>query len=205
MLFTIPNCLKFVYDLGRESNSGFRFSPYVVRFILCTLFSSARINKMATNLYDFTVTTIDGNTTTLAPYRNKTLLIVNVASRCGFTKQYAGLEQLYQRYHDKGLVILGFPCNQFGGQEPEDESTIKKFCETTYQVTFPLFSKIDVNGKNAHPLYVYLKSQAKGALGTEAIKWNFTKFLVSKQGQVVDRFASATTPEKLEVIINQII
>lgn len=150
-----------------------------------------------TTIYDIPVKTIDGQETTLKPYQRKKLLIVNVASRCGFTKQYAGLEKLYCDYKDKGLVILGFPCNQFGAQEPGTEAEIKNFCETKYQVSFPLFSKIEVNGKNAHPLYVYLKERAKGVFGSEAIKWNFTKFLVNEKGEVVKRFGSQTAPEKI--------
>lgn len=153
---------------------------------------------MPSTIYDFTVTTIDGKETTLAEYKGKVLLIVNVASKCGFTKQYEGLENLYQKYKSKGLVICGFPCNQFGGQEPGTSEEIQQFCSSKYNITFPLFEKINVNGKNAHPLYVYLKSQAKGVLGTEAIKWNFTKFLVDKNGHIVERFASRDTPESLE-------
>lgn len=149
-------------------------------------------------IYSYKVKTIDGQERDLTSYKGKTLLIVNVASKCGFTPQYTGLEKLYQKYHHKNFMILGFPCNQFGKQEPGDENEIKNFCETKYQVTFPLFSKIDVNGKNAHPLYVFLKKAAKGILNSEAIKWNFTKFLIDKNGKVIKRFAPATTPENLE-------
>jgi glutathione peroxidase len=152
----------------------------------------------APTIYDIPVTAINGTTTTLAAYEGKTLLIVNVASKCGFTKQYTGLEHLYKKYHDKGFEILGFPCNQFGGQEPGNEEEIQKFCKLNYDVTFPLFAKIDVNGKDASPLYDFLKTNAKGILGSEAIKWNFTKFLVDKQGHVLHRYAPATTPEELE-------
>jgi glutathione peroxidase len=123
---------------------------------------------------------------------------VNVASACGYTPQYKGLEALYRTYHERGLEVLGFPCNQFGAQEPGTEAEIGAFCSTTYDVTFPLFAKIDVNGAHAHPLYEYLKAAAPGALGTKAIKWNFTKFLVGPNGAVVDRFGSSTTPEQLE-------
>lgn len=158
---------------------------------------------MPSTIYDFTVDTIDGKTTSLAQYKDKVLLIVNVASKCGFTKQYEGLEKLYQKYSSKGLVILGFPCNQFGGQEPGDAAEIKQFCSLKYNVTFPLFAKINVNGKNAHPLYMFLKPQAKGVLGTEAIKWNFTKFLVDKTGHIVERFAPKDTPESLEAEIEK--
>lgn len=150
-----------------------------------------------TQIYDFDIRTIDGATQTLADYAGKALLVVNVASKCGFTPQYEGLEALYRRYRDEGLVVLGFPCNQFGRQEPGDEAEIKSFCSTTYDVTFPLFAKIDVNGEDAHPLFRYLKEQAPGALGTEAIKWNFTKFLVDREGHVVKRYGSVDTPASI--------
>jgi len=168
----------------------------VIFMFAFTLFGG---DKMS--LYDFEVKTIDGAKTTLQPYKGKVLLIVNVASKCGFTYQYEGLEKLYKTYKDKGLVVLGFPCNQFSNQEPGNEEEIKNFCSLTYDVTFPMFSKIDVNGENAHPLYVYLKKEQSGLLGSEGIKWNFTKFLVDKNGKVVDRFAPATTPESLEETI----
>lgn len=148
-------------------------------------------------IYDFEVQTIDGNTETLSSLRGRVLLIVNVASKCGFTPQYEGLEKLYRKYREKGLVILGFPCNQFGGQEPGAESDIKSFCSLTYGATFPMFTKVDVNGDKAHPLFQFLKKEEKGILGTEAIKWNFTKFLVSRTGQVLKRYAPTTTPESL--------
>jgi glutathione peroxidase len=150
------------------------------------------------SIYDFSVKTIGGLETKLESYRGKTLLIVNVASRCGFTPQYEGLENLYQKYGSQGLVVLGFPCNQFGAQEPGSENEIKNFCDTNYHVTFPLFSKVSVNGPEAHPLYSYLKKANPGILGTEAIKWNFTKFLVDKNGNVVKRFAPVEKPESLE-------
>lgn len=153
------------------------------------------------SLYDFELMTIDKEKTTLAPYKGKVLLIVNVASKCGFTYQYEGLEKLYKTYKDKGLVILGFPSNQFSNQEPGNEEEIKNFCSLTYDVTFPMFSKIDVNGENSHPLYVYLKKEQSGILGSESIKWNFTKFLVDKQGNVIERFAPTTAPESLEETI----
>jgi glutathione peroxidase len=137
--------------------------------------------------------------------KNKTLLIVNVASKCGFTKQYAGLEQLYEKYKDKGFVVLGFPCNQFAGQEPGDDAEIKSFCSLNYNVTFPLFSKIKVNGADAHPLYKYLKEKHKGILGLAAIKWNFTKFLVDKNGNVIKRYASQDKPEDLTSDIEKIL
>ena len=150
------------------------------------------------SLYDFEVKTIGGDMKPLADYRGKVLLIVNVASRCGYTPQYEGLEQLYRKYKERGLLVLGFPCNQFGRQEPGTESEIERFCTTTYDVTFPLFAKIDVNGAGAHPLYDLLKSARPGVLGTEAIKWNFTKFLVNRQGDVVARYAPSDTPERIE-------
>lgn len=149
-------------------------------------------------LYDIEAKTIEGSTTSLDRYRGHTLLIVNVASQCGYTPQYAGLEALYRKHKDRGLVVLGFPCNQFGGQEPGPEADIMSFCTTRYDVTFPLFAKIDVNGANAHPLYRFLKSERAGVLGTEAIKWNFTKFLVNRDGEVVRRYGSSHTPEEIE-------
>lgn len=150
-----------------------------------------------TSVYDFSARDIDGNERSLADYRGKTLLIVNVASKCGFTPQYTGLEALWQADRDKGLMVLGFPCDQFGHQEPGDEAEIRNFCSTSYDVSFPLFSKIEVNGEGAHPLYKWLKSEGKGILGSESIKWNFTKFLVDRHGQVVKRYAPTDTPEKI--------
>jgi glutathione peroxidase len=149
-------------------------------------------------IYSFDVKNIDGKQTSLSQYKGKSMLIVNVASQCGFTSQYAGLEALYNKYHDKGFEILGFPCNQFGSQEPGDEAEIKNFCELNYHVTFPLFAKIDVNGDDTHPLYKYLKSEEKGIFGTEAIKWNFTKFLIDREGKILKRFAPQTKPEDLD-------
>ncbi|ATB68465.1 glutathione peroxidase [Sulfurospirillum diekertiae] len=153
------------------------------------------------SIYDFEVKTINGETISMNMFQNKVLLIVNVASKCGFTNQYEGLENLYEKYKDKGFTILGFPCNQFMNQEPLSEDDIKSFCSITYGVTFPMFAKIDVNGEHTHPLYAYLKEAQKGLLGIEAIKWNFTKFLVDKNGVVVNRFAPATKPESLELDI----
>ena len=148
-------------------------------------------------VYDFEAKTIDGAMQSLGDYRGKTLLIVNVASKCGFTPQYKGLEALWRQYKDQGLAVLGFPCDQFGHQEPGDEAEIKNFCSRSYDVSFPMFAKIDVNGAHAHPLYQHLKSEATGVLGTEGIKWNFTKFLVDKNGKVVKRYGSMETPEKI--------
>jgi len=150
-----------------------------------------------TSVYDFSARDIDGQERSLAEYRGKTLLIVNVASKCGFTPQYTGLEALWRADRDKGLVVLGFPCDQFGHQEPGDEAEIRNFCSTSYDVSFPMFAKIEVNGSGAHPLYKWLKSEGKGILGSEAIKWNFTKFLVDSDGQVVKRYAPTDTPEKI--------
>ncbi|ARS27133.1 glutathione peroxidase [Sphingomonas sp. KC8] len=157
------------------------------------------------DIYDFTAKTIDGADVPLADYRGKVLLIVNTASKCGFTPQYDGLEKLHEAYADRGLAVLGFPCNQFGAQEPGDEAEIANFCTLKYDVKFPMFAKIDVNGDTAHPLYKYLKNQAKGVLGTEGIKWNFTKFLVSRDGTVVDRFAPTTKPEDLRGAIEKLL
>lgn len=153
---------------------------------------------MSDMIYEIPVQTITGEETTLTQYRGKVLLIVNVASKCGFTPQYKGLEELYKKHKDQGLIVLGFPCNQFGSQEPGDESEIRSFCSLNYGVTFPMFAKIDVNGSAEHPLYKYLKSQKGGLLGFDAIKWNFTKFLVSRSGDVIDRYAPTTTPASLE-------
>lgn len=155
------------------------------------------------NIYDFEATTIEGNPATLADYRGKVLLIVNTASQCGFTPQFQGLEALYQQYHDRGLEILGFPCNQFGHQDPGSEAEIAEFCQKNYGVNFPLYAKIDVNGDTAHPLFRHLKDAAPGLLGSKAIKWNFTKFLVGRDGRVLERFAPATGPEKLTGAIEQ--
>ena len=149
------------------------------------------------NVYDFSAKLNDGEDKPLADYRGKVLLIVNTASRCGNTPQYEGLEKLYEKYRDRGLEILAFPCNQFGSQEPGTDEDIRGFCEHNYQVTFPLFSKIEVNGEGAHPLYKHLKASAGGLL-TDAIKWNFTKFLVARDGQVLDRFAPFTKPSDIE-------
>ncbi|MDQ2916854.1 MAG: glutathione peroxidase [Pseudomonadota bacterium] len=151
-----------------------------------------------TTLYDFTVDDIEGHPVTLDRYKGKALLVVNTASKCGFTPQYKGLEALYRKYREQGLEVLGFPCNQFGAQEPGNEQEIATFCETNYDVTFPMFSKIDVNGAATAPLYRYLKHEKPGLLGTEAIKWNFTKFLVDRNVKAVARYAPIDTPESLE-------
>ena len=156
-------------------------------------------------LYQLPVTTLTGEESTLAPYRNKVLLVVNTASRCGFTPQYSELEALHRRYQDRGLAVLGFPCNQFRKQEPGTLHEIRKFCEINYQVTFPMFAKIDVNGADAHPLFRYLKREAPGILGTKSIKWNFTKFLVRRDGSVYKRYAPATKPQELAIDIEKLL
>jgi glutathione peroxidase len=148
-------------------------------------------------VYDFSAQTIDGKTRKLADYRGKVLLVVNTASKCGFTPQYKGLEAVYEKFKDRGFAVLGFPCNQFGAQEPGPESEIAEFCEMNYGVSFPMFAKVDVNGDGAHPLFKHLTSAKKGLLGSEAIKWNFTKFLVGKDGAVIERYAPTTTPEAI--------
>ncbi len=160
---------------------------------------------MNESIEQFSVRRLNGDEVNLSSYGGQVLLIVNTASQCGFTPQYAGLEKLYRELKDRGLVVLGFPCNQFGGQEPGDASAIGQFCELNFGVSFPMFAKIDVNGENAHPLYAWLKHQVPGVLGTEAIKWNFTKFLVDRNGQVVERFAPATTPEDIRSAIEALL
>ena len=152
---------------------------------------------MDKNIYDFELVNIDGEKVSLSEYKGKSLLIVNVASKCGFTNQYKGLEDIYLEYKGKGLEILGFPCNQFGSQEPGSDQEVKEFCSLTYQVSFPMFSKVEVNGDNASPLYNYLKEQLPGLMGSKAIKWNFTKFFIDKSGSPVRRFAPKDTPEKI--------
>jgi glutathione peroxidase len=157
------------------------------------------------SVYDFSAVRLNGQDEKLSDYRGQVLLIVNTASACGFTPQYAGLEALYEKLHGEGLTILGFPCNQFGAQEPGSAAEIGAFCEKNYGVTFPMFSKIEVNGANAHPLYKYLKDAKPGLLGTEAIKWNFTKFLIGKDGEPVARYAPNTKPEELEAPIRKLL
>ena len=150
------------------------------------------------SIYDFTVTAADGSPPPLSAYRGKVLLIVNTASKCGFTPQYEGLEALWRKHRDQGLVVLGFPCNQFGAQEPGDAEQIASFCSLTYGVTFPVLAKIDVNGPKADPLYAFLTHEKRGLLGSAGIKWNFTKFLLGRDGEVLERFAPAATPASLE-------
>ncbi len=157
------------------------------------------------SLYDFSAETLDGQPAPLAGHKGEVLLIVNTASKCGFTPQYEGLEALYRKHKDKGFVVLGFPCNQFGAQEPGDAAEIANFCSLTYDVSFPMMAKIDVNGPKAHPLYAFLKHEQKGILGSEGIKWNFTKFLVDRQGKVVRRFAPTDKPESLEAAVEALL
>lgn len=150
-----------------------------------------------TTAYDFSAKTITGTDTSLQDYQGKVTLVVNVASKCGFTPQYKGLEAIHKQYADRGFAVLGFPCDQFGHQEPGDEAEIMQFCSLTYDVSFPMFAKVKVNGDDAHPLYKHLKSEATGLLGTEGIKWNFTKFLIGKDGKVVKRYGSMDKPEDI--------
>jgi len=148
-------------------------------------------------VHDYSARTIDGEDRRLSDYKGKVMVIVNTASKCGFTPQYKGLEQMFREFRGQGLVVLGFPCDQFGHQEPGDENEIKQFCSLNYDVTFPMFSKVDVNGDHTHPLYEYLKNEAPGLLGSRGIKWNFTKFLVDKSGKVVKRYGSMDKPESM--------
>lgn len=160
---------------------------------------------MQKSVFDFTVKNIEGREQSLADFRGKTLLIVNVASKCGFTPQYEGLEQLQREYGPRGFTVLGFPCNQFGKQEPGDEAEIRNFCKLSYDVSFPLFAKVEVNGAGEAPLYTFLKSERRGFLGTRAIKWNFTKFLIDREGHVVERFAPTAKPESLRSSIEPLL
>ena len=160
---------------------------------------------MTKALYQLAARRLDGSKQSMGDYKGKVLLIVNVASRCGFTPQYAGLEALWQKYRERGLIVLGFPCNQFGGQEPGDEAAIGEFCSLTYDVSFPMFAKVDVNGDNTHPLFAFLKAAAPGILGTESIKWNFTKFLVDREAKAIARYASAHKPEEMADAIERLL
>ena len=155
--------------------------------------------------FDFEAKKLSGKTVSMKEYQGKTIVVVNTASKCGFTPQYEGLEKLYQKYKDQGLIILAFPCNQFANQEPGSSNDIKQFCEVNYGVSFPLFEKVDVNGRNAHPIFKYLKSKLSGGLFGSRIKWNFTKFLINKKGIPLKRFAPTTKPEKMETIIRRLL
>ena len=169
------------------------YKIWITILLTLTLHAGETMN----HLYDFNVVTNSREEQSMSIYKGKVLLIVNVASECGFTPQYEGLQKLYESYKDQGFEMLAFPCNQFGGQEPGTAKQIQNFCKTNFGVTFPLFAKIDVNGDDAHPLYVFLKNQTPGFMGTKSIKWNFTKFLIDKEGNVIKRFGSSTKPEKI--------
>ena len=185
------DCFRVVLTIMSARRHPLKLAQYVNK-------NEETFLESSMSIYDYTVTTIDGESKSLGDYRDRAMLIVNVASKCGFTPQYKGLEALYRKYKDQGFEVLGFPCNQFGAQEPGSEAEIKQFCSLNYDVTFPMFSKVDVNGNNADPLYKYLKSEQKGLLGTEAIKWNFTKFLVDKSGNIVKRYGSNDSPESID-------
>ncbi len=163
------------------------------------------MNVKTTRVYDFSASLLDGSAAGLDAYRGRVLLIVNTASRCGFTPQYAGLEELYQTYAERGFTVLGFPCNQFGAQEPGTAAEIGAFCRKNYGVSFPIFARIDVNGPGTHPLYAYLKKARRGILGTARIKWNFTKFLVDRSGRAVRRYAPSTKPESLGPAVERLL
>ena len=174
---------------------------FLVLFVIFIVLNAEK----SMSIYDFDVKTIDGKEIFLSEYKGKVLLIVNVASECGFTPQYEGLEKLYQRYKDQGFEVLGFPSNQFGKQEPLSNEKIKFFCQGTYDVHFDMFSKIDVNGQNAAPLYNYLKREQGGLLWMDSIKWNFTKFLVDREGNIVDRYAPSTKPESIKKSVEKLL
>ncbi len=175
----------------------------IILSILLTLTLNAGENMKT--FYDFNVKNISGKTISLSKYKDKVVLVLNVASKCGYTPQYEGLEKLYKTYKTQGFEVLGFPCNQFRNQEPGTAKEIQNFCRVNYGVTFPLFSKIDVNGDNTDPLYVYLKKQAPGLLGTESIKWNFTKFLIDRDGKVITRYGSSTKPADIAKDIEKLL
>jgi len=160
---------------------------------------------MSESIYNFEVKNNKGESKSLSDYKGKAMLIVNTASQCGFTPQYDGLQSLYDKFKPKGFEVLAFPCNQFGGQEPGSDSEIASFCQMNYSLKFPIFSKVDVNGKDAHPLFNFLKNEKKGFLGTKDIKWNFTKFLVDKNGKVLERYGSSTKPDQIEKDIEKIL
>ena len=178
------------------------FKLLLILFTTYTLNAGAPMQK---HFYDFKANAITGEEVSMSRYKGKVILVVNVASECGFTPQYEGLEELYKKYHPQGLEILAFPCNQFGEQEPGSAEEIQKFCSSKFSVTFPLFEKIEVNGDHTHPLYVFLKSEAPGFLGTESIKWNFTKFLIDRQGNVIERYGSSTKPKKIAKDIEKLL
>ena len=187
----------------------YKFSAITLAFLMLLSIYSCNSQQdnvnMDSSIYDFTVKDIDGREVKLSDYKDKVVLIVNVASKCGFTKQYSGLQELYTKYKDKGLVILGFPCNQFGGQEPGTESEIKNFCSANFDVTFPMFSKIDVNGDYTAPLYSYLKKNQKGILNSEDIKWNFTKFLIDKTGKIAYIWPKVKVKDHTQEVMEQLV
>jgi glutathione peroxidase len=174
-------------------------------FTIILLTITLNAGETMKTFYDFNVKNIAGKTISLSDYKNKVVLVVNVASKCGYTPQYEGLEKLYKTYKTQGFEILGFPCNQFRNQEPGTAKEIQNFCKVNFGVTFPLFAKIDVNGDNADPLYVYLKKQAPGFLGTEGIKWNFTKFLIDRNGNIITRYGSSTKPAEIAKDIEKLL
>ena len=174
-----------------------RYQPDIYHFLLRYPSFVTDMESTMSTAYEFSAIDIDGKDVSLADYKGKVLLVVNTASKCGFTPQYTGLEALWRKHRDAGFAVLGFPCDQFGAQEPGDENEIKNFCRLNYDVTFPMFAKIEVNGAGAHPLYSHLKSSAKGLLGSESIKWNFTKFLVDRSGKVLKRYAPQDKPEAI--------
>lgn len=185
---------------------GFKnYFAYVVGIVLLLSISQLNAKDKEMSIYDIEVTNIEGKAISMSHYKGKVLLIVNVASECGFTPQYEGLEKLYQEYKDQGFMVLGFPSNQFGKQEPKSDKEIYFFCQGTYDVHFDMFSKIDVNGDNASALYNYLKNQQSGFLWTEAIKWNFTKFLIDRKGNVIKRYGSTTTPASIKEDIEKLL
>jgi glutathione peroxidase len=169
----------------------------VIALDLGVLLTLVKVMALSSSIYEFSTTSLEGDALALSSFKDKVMLIVNTASQCGFTSQYSGLQKLYDDYSAQGLVVLGFPCNQFGAQEPGNDQEIQSFCQTRYGVTFPLSQKIDVNGGNAHPLYQFLKDAKPGLMGLKDIKWNFTKFLVDGQGNVVKRYAPTDTPEAI--------
>lgn len=176
---------------------------YSILLALCSTMVLAGEDMQS--FYDFNATTITGESQPMSAYKGKVILVVNVASKCGFTPQYEGLENLYEDYNEKGFVILAFPCNQFREQEPASNKEIKNFCTVNFGVTFPLFAKIDVNGDNTHPLYRFLKKEATGFMWTEGIKWNFTKFLIDREGKVITRYGSSTKPESIAKDIEKLL
>lgn len=178
---------------------------YKILLILSLILTSSFTKDKTMSIYNFTVKTIEGEEVSLSKYKDKVLLIVNVASKCGFTPQYKGLEELYEKYKEQDFMILGFPSNQFSNQEPGTNKQIKEFCKLSYGVSFDMFEKVDVNGKNELALFTLLKSEARGFLGTKNIKWNFTKFLIDKNGKVIDRYATITKPKDIEPEIRRLL